>query len=821
MLSDLRYALRQLRRSPGFAATVIATLALGIGACTVMFSVVDSLVIHPLDNPEPDQLVALRSKSADNPNLPISPADFLDWKDASRSFASMAALSGGSLTLTGEGDPRRMRAMNVTGNYFDVLGIKPALGRTFLPEETESSGQSRVVLLSYQLWLSVFGGRTDVLGRTIRLNEEPFTIVGVMPENLERAGVGVGWSDIAVPLVLSEDVRAQRERRQTGFVVHARLKPGVSVTQAQAEIDLVCAHLAERYPDTNKGIGATVTPIGEAQSGPIRTPLLALLGAVGGVLLIACANVANLQLVRATTRQRELSLRTAFGAVRSRLVRLLLTESLVLSLVGGVAGTLLAVWGIDLLRNLHFHNSVGLAQLAHVRLDLGMLAFALALSVATGLLFGLVPAWLASRCDLSEALKQGSRGSTETRSRGRLRDALVVFEVAGSLMLLAGAGLLVSSFVRLSQTDPGFDPRPIAYANVTLQGPRYRAMSGALDEAATANFADAVLGRLSSLPGVEFTGVTCMLPAISVGGDYNNVTFSVAGRPEAFVSERPVLQWYNVSPDYLETMGIRLLRGRTLNEYDNNPQSPRVTVINETLARRYFPTVDPIGQRIRIDLGGSRSGWSEIVGVVSDTVASLGRERLPQAYEPFARFPTPYLHFAVRTSGSPAAVVSSLKAQIHAVDPNLAVPWAESMTQTIGSLSTLARQRFIIQLLGLFSGIALVIAVVGIYGVIAYSVSRRTTEIGIRMALGANMTDVLRLVLGQGARVVGLGLLVGLGGAIAAGRAIQSMLYQTSAYDPAILAVVTLLFAAIAGLACWLPARRATKVDPVIALRAE
>jgi putative ABC transport system permease protein len=817
MISDLRYALRQLAKARGFTATVIVTLALSIGACTVIFSVVDSLLLHPLDNPEPERRVTLRSKSADSPELSVSVADYLDWKDESQSFESMAARAGGIWTLTGSGEPRRMRTMRITANYFDVLGIKLPLGRAFLHEETQPSGNTRVVLLGYALWQNTFGGTADVLGRTIRLNEESFTVIGVLPENLDRAGGLIGWSDIAMPFVHSESGREQREWRALGLTIEARLKPGVSVAQAQAEMDLICERLAQRFPDTNKGIGATVVPTGEVMSHSIRPALWSLLGAVAGVLLIACANVANLLLVRATARQREISLRTAFGAGRFRLVRLLLIESLVLSLLGGGAGTLLAIVGLDLLRNLRFHNSVGLTQLALVKLDPAMLGTALGLSVLTGLLFGLVPAWLSSRGDLNEGLKQGTRGSTEAGSRGRLRGALVVFEVAASLVLIASTGLLLRSLARLANFDPGFDPRPLAYANVSLQGSRYLT-NNTVDSQKVATFGDAVLARLRALPGVESAGVASNLPAITVGQP-GKPTFSIAGLPEMPISERPTVEWNNASPDYFKTLGIRSLRGRTFTEHDNG-QAPRVAVVSETFARLHFPNEDPIGRRIRIDFG-DRSAWSEIVGVVADTVQAYGWDVSPQVYEPFAQVPFVYMHFAVRTTGDPAALSSALKAQIHAVDPNLAVPWAQPMTQTIGSISTLARQTFIGQLLGLFSGIALVIAVVGIYGVIAYSVSRRTNEIGIRMALGANARDVLRLVLGQGARLVGLGLLLGLVGALAAGRAIESMLYRTSAYDPTILAAVTLLFAAIAALACWLPARRATKVDPLVALRAE
>jgi putative ABC transport system permease protein len=818
MLSDLRFAFRNLAKASGFSATIIVTLALSIGACTAIYSVVDSLILNPLDNPDPNRLVTIRAKSVHSADLPVSPADFIDWKNEARSFDSITARAEGVWTLTGEGEPRRMRTIRVTDNYLDVLGLKPALGRGFQPDETGDQ-PSRVALISHALWQSVFGGQTDVLGRVIRLSEESFTIIGVLPENLERAGGLVGWSDLALPLVFSRDWLNNRAARTGGLTLHARLKPETTVAQAQAEMDLLCERFAQRYPDTNKGIGVAVSSTGELGSRAIRPALWSLLGSVAGVMLIACANVANLLLVRATTRQREISLRTAFGATRSRLLRLLLTESLLLSVAGGVLGTLLAAGGIDLLRDMRFHSSAGLAQLSLVKLDLDMLGVALGLSVGTGLLFGLAPSWLASRCDLADALKQGGRGSTEAGTRGRLRGALLIFEVAASLILLVCAGLLMRSFIRLADFDPGFDPRPIAYAHVSLQGSRYRADPPADADQKVISFTEAVIARLRALPGVESVGVTANLPAITVGDARTHLPFSLDGRPELPVNERSRLQWNNASPDYFHTMGIRLLSGRTFTDRDHR-QSPRVAVISETMARMHFAGQDPIGQRIRID-GYRLSAWSEIVGVVTDTVYSYGQERVPQVYEPFAQVPSPYLHFAVRTLGDPAAIAPFLKPQIHAEDPNLAVPWAQTMTQTIGSLSTLARQRFIIQLLGLFSCIALVIALVGIYGVIAFSVSRRTTEIGIRMALGAQVTDVLRLVLGQGARLVGTGLLLGLAGSVVAGRALESMLYRTTAFEPVVLAGVTVVFAAVAALACWLPARRASKIDPMVALRAE
>jgi putative ABC transport system permease protein len=817
LAQDLRFAGRSLRNHLGFTAVVVLTLALSIGACTVIYSVADSLLFHPIESPAADRLVILSSKRANNPNLPVSPADFVDWSKQAQSYEFLSAQTAGIFTLTGEGEPQRMRTLRLTANYFDLFGMKAQLGRTFRPEETVFGGDNHVVMVSFRVWQNTFGGNSDVLGRTIRLNDEPFTIIGVMPENFERAAAQGGWSDIAVPLVFSPNWLAQRDSRSNGVSVQGRLKPGVSVAQAQTELDLLCDRLAREHPDTNRGISAWVYSTRDILTRPVRTTVWALIGAVSGVLFIACANVANLLLVRATTRQREISLRIALGAARYRIVRLLLTESLLLALFGGIAGTVLAAGGVYFIHSRHFHNSVGLQQLALIQLEPRMLVVALGLSVATGLLFGLAPAWMASHGSPNEALKNAARGSTESGARGPLRSALIVFEVASSLTLLACAGLLVRSFVQLANFDPGFDPRPVAYVNVTLQGSRYLTNQH-VDNQKLLAFVDEVLARTQGQPGVESAGAALILPAITVGNAGTRLTFGIAGRAEVPVNERPTLQWDAVSPGFFSTLGIRLIRGRTFAAYDT-AGSRRVAVVNQTFARRYFPNEDPIGQVVRLDNGWPDS--TEIVGVVSDTVLFYGEEPISQLYQPFAQVPSDYIHFAVRTRGDPARAAALLKAQIHAVDPSLAVPWAEPMTQTIGAIAMLARQRFIIQLLGAFSAIALVIAIAGIYAVIAYTVSRRTTEIGIRMALGARRPDVLRLILVQGARIVGIGLLLGVGGAFAVGRGIESMLYQTSAHDPVILAAVTLLFAAVAALACWVPARRATRVDPMVALRSD
>jgi putative ABC transport system permease protein len=800
MLTDLRYAFRQLIKSPGFTAVTILTLALGIGACTAIFSVVNAVLLRPLDYPDPARLVVIReTQLPDFPEFSVSPPNYLDWEKQTKSYENLAAYSGSRINLTGDGEPQQLIGVKATAHYFDVYGIKPVLGRTFLPEE-DAPGKNHVVVLSYPFWQRVFGGTADVVGRPIQLNGEPYTVIGVAPLGFGIASKVDAW----MPMAFDPKETANDNRGAHYLNVAGRLRPGVTVAQAEAELKVLAAQLATQYPDSNKGWGIFLMPLQDYSVRDVRAVLYTLLGAVGCVLLIACANIANLLLARATARHREISIRAALGASRARLVRQLLTESVLLALCGGLAGMLLARWGLDALLALAPAN---LPRVADIHLDPGVLAFSLALSVLTGLVFGIAPAWLAARADVNEALKQGSRGSTEGGARGRLRSALVVLEVTFALMLLGGAGLLARSFMQLTHVDSGFTPENATVLRLSLPQKKY-----ALPEQQTA-FADALLERVKTLPGVQAVGLTHSMPLV---GDYV-LGFNIEGRPAIAPSDLPNTNYYAVTPDYFRAMGIRLMRGRVFTAQDN-AKTPRVAIINETLARQHFPNEDPIGKRINITNGPDT--WREIVGIVGD-IKQYGPDKATsnQSYEPFAQVPFSSLNLVIRTSGPPATLLSAIRPTVYAVDKDQPIGTIRPLEEIMAD--SIARQRFAMTLLTVFSAVALVIAAVGIYGVMAYSVVQRTGEFGIRMALGAQQRDVLRLVLVQGGKLIGLGLLIGLAATLAASRAMGSMLFNTSAQDPLTLGTITLLLGAVALVACLLPANRATKVNPIEALRAE
>jgi putative ABC transport system permease protein len=800
MFNDLRYAFRQLIKSPGFAAVTILTLALGIGACTAIFSVVNAVLLRPLDYPDPSSLVVIReTQLPEFPEFSVSPPNYLDWEKQTKSYKNLAAYSGSRINLTGDGEPQQLIGVKATAHYFDVYGIKPALGRTFLPEE-DAPGKNHVVVLSYPFWQRVFGGAADVVGRSIQLNGEPYTVVGVAPLDFGSASKVDAW----MPMAFKPDETANDARGGHYLNVVGRLRTGVTVAQAEAELKVLAAQLAAQYPDSNKGWGIFMMPLQDYSVRDVRTVLYTLLGAVGCVLLIACANIANLLLARATARHREISIRAALGASRARLVRQLLTESVLLAVCGGLAGMLLARWGLDALLALAPPN---LPRMTDIHLNAGVLVFSLALSVLTGLVFGIAPAWLAARADVNEALKQGSRGSTEGGARGRLRSALVVIEVTLALMLLGGAGLLARSFMQLAHVDPGFIPDDATVLRLSLPAKKY-----AMPEQQTA-FANALLERVKNLPGVQAAGLTHSMPLVS---DYV-LGFNIEGRPAIDPSDLPNTNYYAVTPEYFRAMGIRLVRGRVFTAQDD-AKAPRVVVINETMARQHFPNEDPIGKRINITQGPD--AWREIVGIVRD-IKQYGVDKATsnQSYEPFAQVPFSSLNVVIRTSGPSTALLGAIRPTVYAVDKDQPIGTIRPLEEIVAD--SIARQRFAMTLLTVFSLVALLIAAVGIYGVMAYSVVQRTGEFGIRMALGAQQRDVLRLVLAQGGKLIGLGLIIGLAATLAASRAMGSMLFNTSAQDPLTLGTITLLLGAVALVACLLPASRATKVNPIEALRAE
>src|SRR5256714_535201 len=800
MLTDFRYAFRQLIKAPGFTLAAILPVALGIVACPAIFSVVNVVLLQPLDYSQPDRIVNIRETNLPQfPEFSVSPPNYIDWEKQTKSYDYLAAYTGARINLTGDGEPQQLLGVKATGHYFDVFGIKPVVGRCLLPEE-DAQGKNHVLVLSYAFWQRVFGGARDVAGRAVQLNGEPYTVVGVAPFGFGLTSKVDAW----LPMAFKPDETANDARGGHYINVVGRLKPGVTAAQARAELEVIASQLAKQYPDSNKGWGIFMMPIRDYTVRDVKPVLYTLLGAVGCVLLIACANLANLLLARATARSREISIRAALGAGRGRLIRQLLTESVVLAVCGGIAGVLLARWGLDALLAL---APTSLPRITEIHLDFGVLLFSLALSVVTGLLFGIAPALLAARADVNEALKQGTRGSTEGGARGRLRSALVVIEVTFALVLLGGAGLLARSFMQLANVDPGFIPENATLMRLSLPQKKY----GENDQQTA--FANALLERMKNLPGVQAVGITHSMPLV---GDYV-LGFNIEGRPHIDPADLPSTNYYSVTPDYFRAMGIRLIRGRVFTPQDE-AKAPRVAIINETMAHQFFPNEDPIGKRINITNGPDT--WREIVGIVADiNQYGLDKATSAQSYEPFAQVPFSSLNVVIRTKGSPAALLGALRPAVYAVDKDQPVgiirPLEEIMADSI------ARQRFAMTLLTVFSGVALVIAAVGIYGVMAYNVVQRTGEFGIRMALGAQQRDVLRLVLTQGGKLIGLGLVIGLLATLVASYAMRSILFNTSAYDPLTLMSITLLLAAVALVACFFPANRATKVNPIEALRTE
>lgn len=797
-MNDLRYAIRQLTKHPGFTAVAILTLALGIGPCAAIFSVVNGVLLRPLDYPQPDRIVIIRET-----NLPkfrefaVAPANFSDWQKQAKSFSALAAYAGTACNFTGGGEPQRLSGVKATADYFAVFGIQPVFGRLFGAEE-DAPGKNHVAVLSYAFWQRAFAGDRGIIGRTLQLNGETYTVIGVAPRTFGQSSHADLWTPMAF-----EASELSNENRGSHYVTAVgRLKPGVSAVAANAELNVIASQLAKQYPSTNKGWAVLVAPMLDYVVGDVRVALYTLFAGVGCVLLIACANIANLLLARATARQRELSIRAALGAGRWRLAKQFLSESLLLSLCGGTAGLLVGQWSLDALLAI---APADLPRTSSIHLDAVVVIFCIILSCVTGIIFGVAPAWLAAHADLNESLKEAGRGSTD--ARGRFRGALVIAEVAFALVLLGGAGLLGRSFLRLVHVDPGFNPAHATVMRIALTPKKY------INPEQQIAFVDALLDRLRALPGVEAVGLTQSMPLIS---DWVNA-FTIEGRPPTTAGDEASTNWYCVTPGYFRAMGIRLLRGRLFTEQDN-AQAADVAIINETLARQYFPNEEPLGKRIKFGFRSAK--WSEIVGIVGD-VKQYGVDKTTpnQTYNPFAQHPGLTLNVVLRTSGSPPTLTGALRAAVYDVDKDQPVGTIRPLESIMAE--TIAKQRFTFTLVLTFAAVAIVIALVGIYGVMAYTVAQRTNEIGIRMALGAQKRDVLQLVLRHGGKLIAAGLLAGLIATIASSRAIKSILFQTSASDPFTLGAITLLLGIVAVAACLLPAYRATKVNPILALRRE
>jgi putative ABC transport system permease protein len=807
---DLRYGWRMLLKRPGFTFVAVITLALGIGANTTIFSVVNSVLLRPLPYSDSERLVMVWQTFLKEgwPQVPVTTLDFADIKAQSHSFEEMAAafFDKEDYSLTGAGEAEQISGMAVSANLFDMLGARPALGRNFLADE-DAAGRARVVILSQGLWQRKFGADPQVIGKTIHLDSEIYTVVGVMPAGFEfppplshgMLSVPAG-RNLWVPYVI------ERPRRDSHpLAVIARLKPGVTVAQADAEVVTIARQLEQQYPASNSGVGATVSSLHTQVVFNVRPALWLLLGAVGFVLLIACANIASLLLTRATARQREMAVRAALGAGRGDLLRQLLVENLLLAIASGGLGLLLALWGVDLLRALNLGN---LPRMAEVSIDFRVFAFTALVSLATGLLFGLVPALYASRVNLSECLKLSARSLAGSAS-GRLRSLLVIAEVALALVLLIGAGLLIRSFDRLMHVDPGFDPHNLLTAGIRLPDLRYS------NEEQIAAFNQQLVERVEQLPGVVSAATVNSLP---ITGFQAATGIYIEGRPAATsVSELPMVNQRVVSPGYFQTMGIRIIKGRAFNDEDRR-HTPRVVLINETLAERYFAGEDPIGKRIKID--NEKVPWSRIVGVVGDIRHDGLMERIePETYVPYTQDSWGVMALVVRTTDDPAKLAAAVRDAVWAIDKDQPLFNVKTMDAILGH--SLVAQRFNLILLGSFAGVALLMAMMGIYGVSAYAVSQRTQEIGIRMALGAQAGDVLKLILYWAMRLMLIGIAAGLAAAFVLTRLMESLLFGTSATDPLTFVVITFLLAGVALVACFVPARRATRVDPIVALRYE
>jgi len=803
---DLRFALRTLVKNPGFTVVAVIALALGIGANSAIFSVVNAILLRPLPYKSPNQLVVIWENATHLgfPKDTPSPANFLDWRGQSTLFEGMAAFAERSFNLTGVGEPERLDGRRVSANLFDVLGVKPIIGRTFVSQEDQPG--TKVVLLNESLWKRRFGGDPGVIGRAVNLNGQPYTIVGVLPHTVHLPTSG-NWRDqVWVPLAFPSEEAASRSAHYLEVI--ARMKPGVTLPKAQAEMDTIAARLAQQYPETNTRIGAVVRPLHEEIVGKMKSPLLILLGAVAFVLLIACANVANLLLARAAVRQKEIALRLALGANRLRLTKQLLVESVLLSLLGGVVGLGLAYFGLNVLARFIPTN---VAQADTISIDVKVLLFTLAVAVVTGLIFGLVPATQASHFNLNETLKEGGRDSGAGARGKRLRNSLVIAEVAISFILLVGAGLLINSFIHLRNLDPGFRADHLLALNVDLSEVKYP------DTQRRTTFFVEVTRRVRTLPGVQSVAVAGNLP-LTVNGD--STFIAVEGILDPPVDQWPDVIYRTVGPGYFATMGIPLVRGRDFNDQDTLDTTP-IVVISEKTAKHYWPNENPIGKRLKPGATTNTTPWRTVIGVVKDVRQNdFIAEPKMQMYFSYRQVKDLVANaLVVRTSVDPLSLGTSVRNAIWSVDKDQTVANIDSMEHIVAG--AVARQRFSMLMLAIFAGLALALAAVGIYGVMSYSVAQQTREIGIRIALGAQRRDVLRMTVKEGLKLVGVGLLIGLTSAFVLTRVMESLLFGISATDPVTFGIICVVLLMVAALASYIPALRATTVDPMIALRAQ
>jgi putative ABC transport system permease protein len=797
-IQDLRYASRLLLRTPGFAIVAVLTLALGIGANTAIFTVVNALLLRPLPYADPGRLVMVWQDFRAR-NGPIdewaTPGNYVDWRGERDLFEQVTVIAGWRPTLTGAAEAEPLAGEQVSHEYFSVLGVNPALGRNFTAGDDVPKGP-RVAIIGDGLWKRRFGAEPSVIGRTVTLSGVPHEIIGVLPSGFRP--IIAGAAEIWRPIQLNTAVPSR------GAIVLravARLKDGLSLEQAQAAATALARRLEMQYPQHNEKVGFALTPLHERVVGDIKPGLLALLGAVAFVLLIACANIANLLLARGSARGRELAVRASLGAARTRVIRQLLTESLLLATVGGIAGLLLGVWAVDALVSI---APVGAPRVTEIRLDRTVFGFTALLTVVTGVLFGLVPAIQSSRSDVTHALKDGARGSSGAAGR-TIRRGLIVAEVALALMLLSGGGLLLKTFLRLQQADLGFDPHNVLVGSLNPPNTTYDTTEK------HRVFYDQVLEKVSALPGVRIAALASVLP---LSGD-SDTSFSIEGRADPVSSTETPVTWYRlVSAGYFEAMGMRLRSGHLFQTGETRPS----VVVNEAMARKFFPGDDPLGRRIRF--GGDANPWFTIAGVVADTKARGAREAAKiETFVPYWQLTERGMAVVLKTNVPPAQLTAPLKQAVAGIDRNVPVYGITTLADMVGG--SIEQPRFFATLAVAFAALALILAAVGIYGVMAYAVAQRTTEIGVRMALGAKPSEVFRLIVTDGLKLTALGVLLGVGGSVLIARWLTTLLFGVRPSDPVTLAVTAVLLLLVASVACFIPARRATRVDPMVALRAD
>jgi predicted permease len=812
LFRDIRYGIRMLSKRPGFTAVAIIALALGIGANTAVFSVVNAVLLRPLPFAEPDRLVNVwvtRPQRGINKMIASYP-DFADWREQNNVFEQTAAYTEQDFTLTGGDNPSRLEGRVVSADLFPLLRAQAAMGRTFSAED-DRSGAPLTVVLSHKLWKQHYNGDSSIIGANVTLNSKSYTVIGVMPEGFQfpvQNNPVELWTTFAYALTAPGDESIAEQRGSHFLHVTARLKPGATLQQAQAEIETISGRLSEKYPDTNTGFGVAINPAHEDLVGDVRPALLILMGAVGCVLLIACTNVASLLLARATTRHREMAIRAALGASRARVIRQLLTESLVLAIAGGAIGLLIALWGTDALVAV---SGDELPLAAAIGLDMRVLGFTIAVSLLTGVLFGIAPAIHSSKTDLNEALKEGGRGGSEGSRRNRLRSGLVAAEVAIAVVLLTGAGLLIQSLWRLQKVDSGINTHNVITAELGLPEVRYT-------PAQQREFYRQLQTRLATLPGVVAASAVYPLPLGKAG---MTLSFEVEGRPLPR-GDHPSSSYRSVSLDLFRTVGMRITKGRDFSEHDDN-KAPDVIVINEAFADRFFPGEDPIGKRIKPSItveAGKSPAWREIIGIVGNIkYRGVSKDFAPEYYVPESQLPFDTMVLTVRTTGDPRGIVGAVRDEVRNLDKDLPLYNIRTMDWYLSA--GVAQSRLFAVLLAIFAGLALALTAIGLYGVMSYSVAQRTHEIGIRMALGARPANVLQLVVSQGMTVAALGIGIGLGAALLATRVMASLLFGIGAKDPLTFGTIALIIAGVALVACFVPARRATKVDPMVALRYE